>query len=206
MIVIVDYDMGNVGSIVNMLKRAGAEAKISSNAGDIANASKLILPGVGAFDTGMANIERLGMRDALEHSARVRRIPVLGICLGMQLLTQGSEEGQRPGLGWIEGETVKFKFEGDARLKIPHMGWNEIRVARPSSLFDGLEHDAAFYFVHSFYVRCRNEEHVTATTHYGHDFASAVGAANVWGTQFHPEKSHRYGMRLLSNFAGLQPC
>lgn len=206
MIVIVDYDMGNVGSIVNMLKRVGAEATISSDVGDIARASKLILPGVGAFDTGMANIERKGLRDSLEFAARDRRIPVLGICLGMQLLTEGSEEGQRPGLGWIDGETVKFRFEGEKRLKIPHMGWNEVQITGPSAMFSGLEDDAAFYFVHSYYVRCRNEGQVTATSHYGHDFVSAVGSQNIWGTQFHPEKSHRYGMRLLSNFAGLPAC
>jgi imidazole glycerol-phosphate synthase subunit HisH len=201
MIVIVDYGMGNIGSILNMLKKAGEAATISSDVHEIGEADKLILPGVGAFDTGMRNLQALGLLEVLHDKVLNDKTPTLGICLGMQLLTKGSEEGTLPGLGWIEGETVRFRFNNQQDpLKVPHMGWNTIETCQESSLFGDLARDARFYFVHSFYVTC-NEGDVLAKTQYGSNFVSAVHRENIWGTQFHPEKSHKYGMKVLKNFA-----
>jgi glutamine amidotransferase len=202
MIAIVDYGMGNIGSILNMLKRVGAQAKISSAVEDIAAADKLILPGVGAFDTGMQNLCASGLIDVLNHKVLVQQTPTLGICLGMQLLTRRSEEGKLPGLGWVDGETVRFRFdEMQQHLKIPHMGWNTVAVRREDALFRGLDDHPRFYFVHSYHVVCAHKDDVIGITHSGYDFVSAVRRGNVMGTQFHPEKSHRFGMKLLQNFA-----
>lgn len=204
MIVIVDYKMGNVGSVLNMLKVVGAPARISSDAAEIAAADKLILPGVGAFDTGMTHLREMGFVDLLNRRVLEERVPVLGICLGMQLLTERSEEGKLPGLGWIPGETIRFRFDPAATgLKIPHMGWNTAHAQRSDSLFRGAEEESRFYFVHSFHVVCAAEADRLAITHHGYDFTSAVQRANILGTQFHPEKSHRFGMNLLRNFAAL---
>jgi glutamine amidotransferase len=204
MIVIVDYDMGNVGSIANMLKKIGVDSVITSDVAQVAAADKLILPGVGAFDTGMTNLERSGLLPVLNEKVAGEGTPVLGICLGMELLTQGSEEGICPGLGWIEGRTVRFRFpDGADRLNVPHMGWNGVRPAPQSVLLRDLPADNRFYFVHSFYVACDRDSDVGGWTRYGSDFASVVERGNVMGTQFHPEKSHRFGMALLRNFAAL---
>jgi glutamine amidotransferase len=202
MIVIVDYKMGNLGSVANMLKKIGAKAIISRASDDILGADKLILPGVGAFDNGMRNIAELGLRDVLNKKVIEMRAPVLGICLGMQLLTEKSEEGVLPGLGWVPAETVRFRFgEQNQRLKIPHMGWNTIEFSNSSSLLSNMPPDSRFYFVHSYYVKCRNDRNVAAWTTHGHAFCSIVNKAHIWGAQFHPEKSHRFGMQLLANFS-----
>lgn len=203
MIVIVDYEMGNVGSIRNMLKRVGTDATITASIDAVRSATKLILPGVGAFDTGMQHIESLGLTEVLNQRALRDRIPVLGICLGMQLLTRSSEEGKMPGLGWIAADTVRFRFDGQQGLKVPHMGWNKVRPMRNHPLFAGLDDDPAFYFVHSYFVKCDDDGDAVGCTPYGGEFASVIAHDNIWGTQFHPEKSHRFGMRLLSNFANL---
>ncbi len=205
MIVIVDYGMGNLGSILNMLRRIGSEARISSKVEDIEKAGKLILPGVGAFDHGMEKICGLGLQPVLNERVIVRKTPVLGICLGMQLLTRKSEEGRLPGLGWLDAETVRFRFSnGFSGMRIPHMGWNTIRVERPNPLLAGLEAgmggEPRFYFVHSYHLTCNQREDCLAVTPYGYDFASIVQRENIYGTQFHPEKSHRYGMKILENF------
>ena len=201
MIVIVDYGMGNLGSIQNMIKKVGSAAIVSSKIEDIEQARKLILPGVGAFDTGVRNMDRLGLRPALNRKALKEKTPILGICLGMHLLTRGSEEGKLPGLGWIDGETIKFRFEeSENHLKVPHMGWNAVQTQRSHSLFKGLNEEASFYFVHSYHVVCNTDEQVLARTRYGYDFASAVQKENIIGVQFHPEKSHRFGMRIIKNF------
>lgn len=201
MITIVDYGMGNVGSIANMLKRSGFDVRLSASAPEIEQAAKLILPGVGSFDTGMHNLNRLGLRALLD--AKVKDgTPVLGICLGMQLLFEGSEEGAQPGLGWLRGRCIRFRFEErEARLKIPHMGWNDVRATERSSLFRDMEQDAGYYFVHSYHAECTDEADVLGWTTHGYDFPAAVRRGNVFGTQFHPEKSHKHGKRLLVSFA-----
>lgn len=201
MIAIIDYKMGNLGSIANMLKKVGEQAIITSDASVIERAEKLILPGVGAFNTGMVNLAQLGLLPMLNRRVCEERVPILGICLGMQLLTKGSEEGDQPGLGWIDAETVKFKFDGaQSGLKVPHMGWNSVSIQRPGGIFEDMEPEPRFYFVHSYYVRCNDDADVLATTTYGHDFASSIGRGNIVGTQFHPEKSHKFGTRVFQNF------
>lgn len=202
MITIVDYGMGNVGSILNMLRRIGAPARLAAGEDDIRSADKLILPGVGAFDPGMRQLNESGLVDALNERVLGDRVPVLGICLGMQLLTRGSTEGSLPGLGWVEGRTLRFSPpENGERLKVPHMGWNLAEPAAGSLLFRGLESEPRFYFVHSYHVEVDDPAQVAATTHYGLTFPSAVECGHVMGVQFHPEKSHHYGMALLRNFA-----
>jgi glutamine amidotransferase len=201
MIVVIDYGMGNVGSILNMLKRIGAKALLSSKLDDVAEAEKLILPGVGAFDHGMKNLEALGLIPVLDQRVRRQATPILGICLGMQLFTLRSEEGVRDGLGWFEGETVRFKMEGRTeQLRVPHMGWNTAQTVTPSPLFEHSSADSRFYFVHSYHVTCHDPSDVLATTRYGYEFVSAVQKGRMVGVQFHPEKSHKFGMQILKNF------
>jgi glutamine amidotransferase len=202
MIVVVDYGMGNVGSIANMLRKVGAEAVISADHVVIESAGKLILPGVGAFDQGMQNLTDRGLIPLLGRKVLEEGTPVLGVCLGMQLLARGSEEGRCPGLGWLDAVAVRFRpTAGDTRLKVPHMGWNTIMVQRPHPLLSGLEQGARFYFVHSYHVVCQDPSVVLSRTGYGVDFVSAVARDNIVGVQFHPEKSHRFGMQVYRNFA-----
>ncbi|MHA2602277.1 MAG: imidazole glycerol phosphate synthase subunit HisH [Candidatus Thorarchaeota archaeon SMTZ1-83] len=203
MITIVDYGMGNLGSIRNMLTRLGFEVEISSDIQEIENATKLILPGVGAFDNAMKNLEERGMIPVLNELVLNRRVPILGICLGMQLLSQRSEEGNMQGLGWIEAETIRFRFNPGQNLRIPHMGWNTVTIQQDSCLFNDMYEEPRFYFVHSYHVKCVSEETTLARTHYGIDFTSAVSHDNIYGVQFHPEKSHKFGMKTLKNFAEL---
>lgn len=202
-IVIINYGVGNIGSIANMLNRVGIKAIYSADPDDINTADKLILPGVGAFDTGMAQLKNSQLIPLLEKKIIQQHVPVLGICLGMQLLFEQSEEGQEPGLGWLKGKCVKFSFPADNhQLKVPHMGWNQAAPAHGHSLYKTLE-AARFYFVHSYHVMCEDVNDVLSMTHHGYPFASAVNRGNVFGVQFHPEKSHRYGMTLLKNFVEL---
>jgi glutamine amidotransferase len=201
-IVIVDYGMGNLGSILNMLKKVGAPAKISGAAADIGAASKLVLPGVGAFDSAMRNLHEKGLRDVLNEAVLERRVPTIGLCLGMQLLTEGSEEGALPGLGWIPGETRRFHFNEELRsLKVPHMGWNTVARMPEQAIVRDLPEPSRFYFVHSYHVVLREAADAAAWTHYGYDFVSILQRGHIMGTQFHPEKSHKFGMRLLRTFA-----
>jgi glutamine amidotransferase len=204
MIVIVDYGMGNLGSILNMLRKIGAEAKLSSAPADIEQADKLILPGVGSFDSGAKNLHAFGLVPVLSTKVLDKKTPILGICLGMQLFTRKSEEGQLPGLGWIDAETVRFRIENrPEKLKVPHMGWNTVQIKREAGLFDHMFPDPRFYFVHSYHLVCHNEDDILSTTFYGYEFASSFGNANILGVQFHPEKSHKFGMKLLKNFVEL---
>lgn len=204
MIVIIGYGLGNIGSIVNMFKKAGVAATISSDPAVIEKADKLILPGVGAFDTGMKNLEMCGLIPLLNYRVLEQKTPILGVCLGMQLLCKRSEEGRLPGLGWLDAEVIRFKFDGNrTNMKIPQMGWNTLSVCQPHPLFADLETENRFYFVHSYYVVCADQNNILAQTNYGFDFASAVVKNNIMGVQFHPEKSHKFGMRLLKSFAEL---
>jgi len=200
MITIIDYKTGNLGSIQNILKRIGEESVVTSDKDEIAGASKLILPGVGAFDTGMRNLTELDLIDILNEKVIIEKTPVLGICLGMQLLSKGSQEGSLPGLGWIDADTVRFRFEDIIEYKIPHMGWNFIRQHKTSKLLDNMYPDARFYFVHSFFFRANEKEDVLTSTTYEIEFTSAIERGNILGVQFHPEKSHKFGMKLLKNF------
>lgn len=199
MISIVDYGMGNLGSICNMFKRIGVAAAVTSDANQLAQATKILLPGVGAFDSAMQRINESGLREVLDQKALHERVPVLGICLGMQLLTRGSEEGKLPGLGWINATTRRFPSKPG--LKVPHMGWNLVAPTRPCALTDDLPVESRFYFVHSFWVQADEPADAVLRAHYGIDFDAALSHDNIHGAQFHPEKSHRFGMKLLANFA-----
>jgi glutamine amidotransferase len=199
MIVIVDYGMGNLGSIDNMFKKIGVKAIISGDPEVIATAPKLLLPGVGSFDRAMERIHELGLKSVLDEQVLVSKKPLLGICLGMQLLTRGSEEGRLPGFGWIAADTIRFSNSID--LKVPHMGWNFVHPASPSSLTSNLPADSRFYFVHSYRVHVDNEKDSILKCNYGIEFDAAIQRDNIFGAQFHPEKSHKYGMKLLENYA-----
>ena len=200
MITIIDYKTGNLGSIQNILKRIGEQSVITSDKERIADATKLILPGVGAFDTGMRNLQDLDLIEVLNNKVIVEKIPVLGICLGMQLLSNGSDEGLLPGLGWIDADTIKFRFEDIIEYKSPHMGWNFLKQNKPGKLLENMFYDPRFYFVHSYFFRANNPEDILTTTTYEIEFTSAVEKGNILGVQFHPEKSHKFGMKLLKNF------
>ena len=202
MITIVDYGVGNLGSILNMLKKVGAKAEASSDPDVLCQAEKLILPGVGAFDAGMRKLNEAGLVPLLNELVLEKEIPVIGLCLGMQLMTKKSEEGREAGLGWIDAETVRFRFEsGNAHLKIPHMGWNTLDIQRHHPLVSDLGPESRFYFVHSYHIVCAEETDVVAYTDYGYPLAAVINKKNIMGAQFHPEKSHKFGMLLLKNFA-----
>ena len=203
MIVILDYGMGNPGSILNMVRKAGGEAVISADLEVVARASGMILPGVGAFDNGMRKLRNLGLVELLSRRVRAEKMPFLGVCLGMQLLFDRSEEGDLPGLGWLKGDVKRFNFTGIEdrhRLKIPMIGWNLVKPVHGASLFAGLEQEARFYFVHSYHAVCQDAANVQATSRYGYDYTCAVKNDNIFGAQFHPEKSHRFGLVLFKNF------
>ncbi len=201
MITIVDYGLGNLVSVRNMLKKSGINSVITDKPEEINSAKKLILPGVGSFDNGMKLIKEKGLREILDQKVLVDKIPILGICLGMQLLSKSSEEGIEPGLGWIDAKTIKFEF-ADNVLKIPHMGWNYISVKKENPLIDKKERQRFFLLV-SYYVQCNNQEDIIATSNYGVDFTCAINHENIYGAQFHPEKSLKFGMSVLNNFANL---
>jgi glutamine amidotransferase len=203
MIIIIDYGVGNLGSILNMLKKIGADSKISSNPLDLISADKIILPGVGKFDHGINSLRERGFIDPLTEVVVGNQIPLLGICLGMQLLGVSSEEGVAPGLGWLKAHSVRYNSRGSDALRVPHMGWNTITTRKNGLLLDGLEDSSRFYFAHSYYVVCDESTDVLSTTKYGLEFVSSIQKNNIYGVQFHPEKSHRYGMKLLRNFVKL---
>lgn len=208
MIVVLDYGMGNPGSMLNMFRRIGAQSVVAADKETILAASAIILPGVGAFDNGMQKLRSAGIVELLERRVLLDKVPFLGVCLGMQLLLERSEEGLLPGLGWIPGQVKRFDFTGIDKpgLKVPQMGWNQVRPTNHTSLFRGIDEESRYYFVHSYHVVCNDQEHVLGTSEYGHSFVSAVQKENIFGVQFHPEKSHRFGMALLKNFAELASC
>jgi len=202
MITIVDYGMGNLGSIENMLKKIGVETIITSDKEHIQNATKIILPGVGSFDKAMTNLEELSLIEIIKNKVLESKTPILGICLGMQLLTKGSEEGELNGLGLIDAYSKKFDFSLlECSSPIPHMGWNHVHLKKESKLLkNNIEKQNRFYFVHSYAVSCNNKEDILTTTHYEYEFVSSFEKNNIIGCQFHPEKSHKFGMKLLKNF------
>jgi glutamine amidotransferase len=200
MIAIVDYGMGNTGSLANMIQKAGGRAIVTARRDDIEAASKLVLPGVGYFDQAVKNLHDLDLFSLVDRRVAADRVPILAICLGAQLVTERSEEGELPGFGWVKGRTVRFSFTPDSRLKIPHMGWNEITVRKEHPVFRGMYEDPRFYFVHSYHIVCDRPEDVLATAVHGYEFCAAVQRDNIVATQFHPEKSHKYGLKLVTNF------
>lgn len=201
MITVIDYGMGNIGSVLNMLKRIGVEATASRDPQGIRDASRIILPGVGAFGQAMANLAEQGLIGPLRDRVERDRVPLLGICLGMQLLLESSEEGDAPGFGWVPGRVVRFRFEeGSQGLKVPHMGWNVLETTRENPILPATDEERRFYFVHSYHAQCA-EEHGIGRSVYGYPFTCAVMKGNVLGVQFHPEKSHAFGMELLRRFA-----
>lgn len=198
-IVIIDYKMGNLRSVQKAFKKVGADVVISNDQQTIRNASKLILPGVGAFKDGMKHLKELNLLEILHQKVIQEKTPILGICLGMQLLSNKSyENGETSGLGWIDAEVVKFNFINQ-QLKIPHVGWNELYLDKDSILFNGINTNEDFYFVHSYYFK-PNEDVTIATTEYGFEYTSVVAKDNIYGVQFHPEKSQSIGLKLIENF------
>jgi glutamine amidotransferase len=200
MLAIINYGLGNLTSIRNMCKRIGVEAEISGDPEVIESASRLILPGVGHFKRGMENLHQSGLKRLLDRLVLEEQKPILGICLGAQLMTAHSEEGDTDGLGWVDADTIRFREAGLNGLKVPHMGWREIGIIAEGPLWKDLPAEPRFYFVHSYHFQFRHPSEVTATARYGYDFACAFRKDNIFGTQFHPEKSHKFGMRVLENF------
>ena len=204
MITLIDYGVGNIFAFQNVYKRLNIPTKIAKTQQDLLNASKLILPGVGSFDYAMGQLNSSGMREKLDELVLEKRVPVIGICVGMQMMGNRSDEGKLDGLKWIDSEILKFDENLiQQRTKLPHMGWNDVAPAKNHPLFIGLENEAIFYFLHSFYFKCNNPSDSVAISDYGITFSSAVNHKNIYGIQFHPEKSHQYGEKLLHNFAKL---
>lgn len=204
MITIIDYGVGNILAFSNAYNRLNIPVTIARNAEELKSATKLILPGVGSFDNAMRKLEQSGMKQAVERLVLEQKIPVLGICVGMQMLANSSDEGELPGLGWIDGTVKKFDATMlTADTILPHMGWNNVKHLVDDGLFKGMEQEAKFYFLHSYYFKSSQSESVLAQTDYGKDFDCAVQRGNIYGVQFHPEKSHHFGSQLLKNFAEL---
>ncbi len=201
MICIIDYGIGNIGSIQNMIKKIGYESIVSSDESVIKKADKLLLPGVGSFDYAMKKLKELKLYDLLNEEVVLKKKPILGICLGMQLMTNGSEEGSEKGFAWIDAYVHRFEAND---LKVPHMGWNLIKIEKTDNLSLDLYDENRFYFVHSFYVKCNNKNDKLFSTNYGVDFISGFSKENIYGVQFHPEKSHKFGKKLLENFCKLE--
>ena len=203
-VTIVDCGIGNIKSVQRMFQAVDADAAVVSDPSSIGECRRLVLPGVGAFDAGMTALGE-GWMDALNEAALERRVPTLGICLGMQLLCRRSEEGVKPGLGWIAADVVRIDLGGAPGLKIPHMGWTEVRPARPNPLIPSDEGEQRFYHVHKYRAVCDDPTDVLATATYATEFTTAVNHDNIYGVQFHPEKSHRFGMALMRRFLAI-PC
>ncbi|MHA8084008.1 imidazole glycerol phosphate synthase subunit HisH [Aquirufa antheringensis] len=204
MITLIDYGVGNIFAFQNVYKRLNIPTKIAKTSTDLLDAKKLILPGVGSFDYAMSQLNNSGMREKLDELVIEKHVPIIGICVGMQMMGNRSDEGKSDGLGWIDADILKFDENLIShRTKLPHMGWNDVVPFGNHPLFEGLEKDAIFYFLHSFYFKCNNPHESIAVSDYGITFASAVNYNNIYGIQFHPEKSHQNGEKLLHNFAKL---
>lgn len=204
MITLIDYGVGNINAFLNVYKRVDVPVKIAKAENDLEGAEKLILPGVGHFDYAMSKLNNSGMREKLDHLVLEQKVPVIGICVGMQMMANHSDEGKLEGLKWIDATVKKFdESKIDQVTRLPHMGWNDVKPVKDIELFKGLENDSIFYFLHSYYFECNNPSDVMAVSDYGIEFASAAHHENKYGIQFHPEKSHHYGEILLHNFAKL---
>ena len=204
MIAVIDYGLGNIAAFLNVFKRLNLEASVARSAEDIFQATRFILPGVGSFDRAMQRLRESGMCEALTERVVGDEAPVLGVCVGMQMLARSSEEGEEAGLGWIDGSVKGLEsLQHTAKLPLPHMGWNDVEPAGENGLFSEFEPGAKFYFLHSYYLECDRPKDTAAIAIYGTQFSCAVSRRNVHGVQFHPEKSHHFGSRLLENFAGL---
>lgn len=207
MIGIINYGAGNIQALAAIYRYLNIEHQILSKPGDLKKAKKLILPGVGAFDSTMQQLIDSGLKEELNELVIEKKVPLLGICVGLQVMGYGSEEGNLPGLGWVPGIVKKFdELSIKNKPKLPHMGWNSINCLKIHPLFKGIDNDFGFYFVHSFYFECEREENILTTTNYGDKFTSSIHADHIIGTQFHPEKSHSNGVQLLKNFAELMLC
>ena len=203
-IAIVDYECGNTGSIANMLRHLGANAMVTRDTLELHNASGIILPGVGSFDAGIEKLRKFGLDETLSTLAHTDRKPLLGVCLGAQLMTKSSEEGKKPGMGWVKVVTKRFQFDGAGeKLPIPHMGWSFVSSVRDDQMCSGFDAFTKFYFVHSYHFEIQDEDIALIDSHYGYSFPAAFRQDNVIGVQFHPEKSHRHGMNLMRNFLAL---
>lgn len=201
MISIIDYGMGNLGSLKNAFNKIGQPAKLVKDIQDIECAEKLVLPGVGSFDTGIHNLKENGIIDTLNYKVKQDKTPILGICLGMQLMTKASEEGANPGLDWIDAKTIKFSKSDDPTIKIPNMGWRQIEIKIKHPFLEGISSSSRFYFVHSYHVKCNDIQNILAISRHGIDFTAIYSNENIYGVQFHPEKSLKYGLNLLENFS-----
>jgi glutamine amidotransferase len=203
MIHIIDYGAGNLGSILNMMKRIGSEALLVSNPKDLVNATKIILPGVGHFDHGMKQLHKSGMIELLHEKVINENVPILGICLGAQMMCKGSEEGNLPGLSWFDSEVIKFNFDPMNPHRIPHMGWNFVKQMKDSIITQNMPQDSRFYFVHSYHMVPNDDKDVLFKTNYGYDFVSGLQHENRFACQFHPEKSHKFGVQIFKNFVAI---
>lgn len=192
--------MGNIRSIYNKIQRTGYEAIVTHDPALIKKADKLILPGVGHFQKAIEKLKKLNLIDILHEAGLIRKTPILGICLGMQLMASHSEEGDTTGLNWFDAGVLKFSVSDKRRYKVPHMGWNNVTTKKDSIIFQGIPEDSMYYFVHSYHIKCNKEEDILTTTEYGYQFTSAIQKNNIFGTQFHPEKSHYAGERMIYNF------
>lgn len=202
-IVIIDYGMGNLRSVQKKFQRVGAEALITSNLKEIAKANKLILPGIGHFANGVSNLKKNGIWETLNQKVLDEKVPILGICLGMQLMAKHSEEGDIEGLGWFDADIIKFQIKNRLKYKVPHMGWNNAVVNKNNLLFKNASVKSMYYFVHSYHIKCFNSEDILTTTEYEYPFTSSIHRDNIYGTQFHPEKSHDWGELLFKNFVNI---
>ena len=204
-VTLVGYGLGNIQAFANIYHRLNISVVIASNADQLLGAEKLILPGVGAFDWAMARLNESGMRARLDELVLHQKIPVLGVCVGMQMMANRSEEGEIPGLGWIDAEVVRFQLAQVSHAPLPHMGWNDVNFLREDPLFVGIS-SPRFYFLHSYHFLAHHDSQILATTDYGHSFTSIASSSHIYGVQFHPEKSHHWGVQLLKNFAESKTC
>ena len=203
MLGIINYGLGNLNSIKNIIKKIGGESKIIENVKEMDEVSKLILPGIGAFDHGMQFLKERGWINDLNEKVLVKKTPVLGICLGMQLMCKKSEEGTLPGLGWFDADVKRFCLAPGSTFKIPHMGWNAVHIKKKNPLIENTEEEQRFYFVHSYHAVCNNPADELLSSVHGYEFTAAISHENIYATQFHPEKSHRFGMELFKHFIAL---